>query len=67
MPPLYEHLTNAWVLLALTAGLIVRQLVKLLMFRAALKNSRPSERAKIIHAMRGLIGKPPPPDDKDPP
>ncbi|MGW7535833.1 hypothetical protein [Amycolatopsis sp. NPDC054798] len=67
MASLFEHTSNAWILIALTAGLIVRQVVKLMMFRAAIKNSRPAERAKIILAMRGLIGRGTSsrPDDKD--
>lgn len=62
-----EHASNAWILAVLAIGLMVRQIVKLMMFKAAIKNSEPAERPRIIHAMRGLIGRggPSQSDDKE--
>jgi hypothetical protein len=52
-----ESTSNPWLFGALAGALVVRQVVKLMMFKAALRNSNPAERPKIIHAMRGLIGR----------
>ncbi|MFD5249481.1 hypothetical protein ACFWIW_33375 [Amycolatopsis sp. NPDC058340] len=52
-----EHATNAWAIIIPVIGLIVHQLIRLMMFKAAIKNSKPAERPKIILAMRGLIGR----------
>lgn len=51
----------------LAIGTIVHQIVRLMMFKAALRNSKPAERPQIIKAMRGLIGRglPSRPDDKE--
>ncbi|MFI5557708.1 hypothetical protein ACIA2T_00390 [Amycolatopsis japonica] len=52
-----EHAANAWTIIIPVIGLIVHQLIRLMMFKAAIKNSKPAERPKIILAMRGLIGR----------
>lgn len=67
MLSILEHTSNAWALAILAIGLMVHPLVKLMMFKAAIRNSKPAERPKIIHAMRGLIGRgaPSQPDDKE--
>ena len=57
MLALLERASSGWVLAVVAIGLIVRQVVKFMMFRTALKNSSPGERPQIIDAMRGLIGR----------
>jgi hypothetical protein len=62
-----EHTSSVWALAVVVLGTIVHQLVKLLMFKAALRNSKPAERPPIINALRGLLGRgaPSQTDDKD--
>ncbi|WP_206788712.1 hypothetical protein [Amycolatopsis sp. MtRt-6] len=52
-----EHSSSVWVLAVVVLGTIVRQLVRLLMFKAALRNSKPAERPAIITALCGLLGR----------
>lgn len=62
-----EHTSSIWVLAMLAIGTIVHQVVRLMMFKAAIRNSKPAERPQIIKAMRGLIGRglPSRPEDKE--
>jgi hypothetical protein len=52
-----EHTSSVWALAVVVLGTAVHQLVKLLMLKAALRNSKPAERPPIINAMRGLFGR----------
>ena len=52
-----EHTSSVWALAVVVLGTVVHQLVRLLMFRAALRNSKPAERPAIIHALGGLLGR----------
>ncbi|MEU0790664.1 hypothetical protein ABZ342_11400 [Amycolatopsis sp. NPDC005961] len=52
-----EHPSSGWVLAMLAIGTVVHQIVRLMMFKAAIRNSKPAERPQIIKAMRGLIGR----------
>lgn len=64
--------SNAWIFAIFLAAMLVRLIIKdriaLRMFNKALEDTEPAERPKIIHAMRGLIGRnmpSQPPDDKE--
>lgn len=67
MTSVLEHTSSVWVLAMLAIGTIVHQIVRLMMFKAAIRNSKPAERSEIIKAMRGLIGRglPSRPEDKE--
>ena len=56
---LLEHTSSVWALAVVVLGTIVHQLVRLLMFKAALRNSTPAERPAIINALAGLLGRAP--------
>ena len=56
---LLEHTSSVWALAVVVLGTIVHQLVRLLMFKAALRNSKPAERPAIITALTGLLGRGP--------
>jgi hypothetical protein len=52
-----EHTSSIWALVVVVFGTVVHQLVRLLMFKAALRNSKPAERPAIIRALGGLLGR----------
>ncbi|MGW3961113.1 hypothetical protein ACWED2_14940 [Amycolatopsis sp. NPDC005003] len=54
-----EHTSSAWALAAVVLGTVVHQVVRLLMVKAALRNSKPAERPAIIDALAGLLGRGP--------
>jgi hypothetical protein len=71
MLSILESASNSWIIVITAIGLTARQIVKLIMFKSAIRNTTPAERATIIHALRGLIGPRSPsrpgdrPDDKE--
>ncbi|MDS0138591.1 MULTISPECIES: hypothetical protein [unclassified Amycolatopsis] len=59
MLTMLEHTSSVWALAVVVLGTIVHQVVRLLMFKAALRNSKPAERPAIITALAGLLGRGP--------